>query len=97
MIIEMLCAWIVVWIQWILLSKHLTQCTKRVHVTRHEEEKGFGNGVWLAECLLSMHKALGWLPAPHKQRMVVHACNPSTQEGRCKKMGVQKQSQLESV
>lgn len=51
--------------------------SERGHVTRHKV------------CLHKLdwrrrrkvlEKGLGWLPAPHKQGMVMHACDPSTKE-----------------
>lgn len=32
---------------------------------------------WMADCLLSMHKALGSVPVPHKPGMVAHALTPA--------------------
>lgn len=46
------------------------------------ERKGLGaeDQPQLAECLHGIHKALGLIPALHKQDVVSHTCNPSTQE-----------------
>ena len=55
---------------------------------------GSGNVIQSAEHLPNAYGALELIPAPHKPGVVVHTCNPRTQEAKAKESQVQSHCRL---
>lgn len=73
-----------------LIKYIISRENEKVYVDSHSKNKSrIVDVAKLGECLPNRHKVLGSIPALHKSCVVAHPCNPSTWEGKARRLEVQ--------